>query len=123
VPFLTGWKWVHVPGHSPGQVALFRETDRVLISADAIVTVRQDSMYRVLVQKEEVCGPPVYLTTDWEQAHESVQRLAALNPAILVPGHGTAMQGQELQTGLQHLLRHWQEDAVPDHGKWVRDKH
>jgi glyoxylase-like metal-dependent hydrolase (beta-lactamase superfamily II) len=121
VPFLPDWHWVHVPGHSPGQVALFRESDRILISADAIVTVKQDSIYRVLVQKEEVCGPPVYLTTNWEQAYESVQRLAELNPAVLVPGHGTAMQGDDLQRGLQHLLSHWEEEAVPDHGKWVKE--
>jgi glyoxylase-like metal-dependent hydrolase (beta-lactamase superfamily II) len=122
IPFLEGWQWVHVPGHSPGQVALFRESDRLLISADALITVRQDSMYRVLMQKEEVCGPPVYLTTNWEEAHASVQRLAALNPAVLVPGHGSAMKGEELQNGLQHLLAHWQEEAVPDHGRWVTDK-
>jgi glyoxylase-like metal-dependent hydrolase (beta-lactamase superfamily II) len=64
VPFLPDWQWVHVPGHAPGQVAFFRKIDRLLISADAVITVKQDSMYRVLVQKKEVCGPPVYLTTD-----------------------------------------------------------
>jgi glyoxylase-like metal-dependent hydrolase (beta-lactamase superfamily II) len=122
LPFLHGWQWVHVPGHSPGQVAIFRESDRLLISADALITVRQDSMYRVLLQKEEVCGPPVYLTTNWEEAHVSVQRLAALNPAVLVPGHGSAIEGRELQAELEHLLTHWQQEAVPDHGRWVRDE-
>jgi glyoxylase-like metal-dependent hydrolase (beta-lactamase superfamily II) len=121
VPYLPGWQWIHVPGHSPGQVALFRESDRLLISADALITVRQDSMYRVLIQKKELCGPPVYLTTNWDEAHESVQRLAALNPQLIVPGHGTAMEGTELQQGLQKLLQNWQELAVPDHGRWVRD--
>ena len=121
IPVLPGWQWVHVPGHSPGQVALFRESDRILISADAIITVRQDSMYRVLLQKEEVCGPPVYLTTNWEEAFASVQRLAALSPAILVPGHGNAISGAGLQKDLEHLISHWQEEAVPDHGKWVKE--
>jgi len=37
VPHLPGWQWIHVPGHSPGQIALFRESDGILISADAIV--------------------------------------------------------------------------------------
>ncbi len=119
VPFLNEWKWIHIPGHSPGQVAFFREDDRLLISADAIITVRQDSLYRVLVQKKEVCGPPVYLTTDWPEAHESAMRLAALKPAMMIPGHGSAMSGEELRSGLEHLLTHWKESAVPDHGKWV----
>ncbi|RYZ59084.1 MAG: MBL fold metallo-hydrolase [Chitinophagaceae bacterium] len=122
VPFLPEWQWVHVPGHSPGQVALFRSRDRLLISADAIVTVKQDSMYRVLVQKKEVCGPPVYLTTDWDAANESVQRLVALNPQTIIPGHGTAMEGEALQKGLQRLVKEWEEIAVPDHGRWVKEE-
>lgn len=120
VPFQSDWQWIHVPGHSPGQIALFRESDGVLISADALITVRQDSMYRVLVQKEEVCGPPVYLTADWPGALNSVRKLAALNPTTLVPGHGTAMSGDELKSGLEHLLANWEEEAVPDYGKWVK---
>lgn len=122
LPHLPGWRWMHVPGHSPGQVALFRESDRLLISADAIITVQQDSMYRVLVQKEEVCGPPVYLTTHWDAAYASAQKLVALQPQTIIPGHGTAMQGEALKTGLDHLIRNWNEVALPDHGKWVTDK-
>jgi glyoxylase-like metal-dependent hydrolase (beta-lactamase superfamily II) len=120
VPFLQDWKWIHVPGHSPGQIALFRETDGLLISADAFVTVKQDSMYKVLLQQKEVCGPPVYLTTDWASAYESVQRLSALNPQTVIPGHGTAMEGEALQEGLKKLIRNWDEVAVPGHGKWVK---
>lgn len=119
VPFLEDWKWIHVPGHSPGQVALFREQDNLLISADAFVTVEQDSLYKVLVQKEEVCGPPVYLTTDWNAAHESVQKLAALQPQTVIPGHGTSMNGEQLTNGLAELLANWNEVAVPDYGRWV----
>ncbi len=122
VPLLEDWKWVHVPGHSPGQIALFREIDGVLISADALITVKQDSLYKVLIQKEEICGPPVYLTTNWSQARESVEKLAALNPQILVPGHGTAMTGIDLKEGIAHLLANWEELAVPDHGRWVWTK-
>lgn len=120
VPDLPDWQWVHVPGHSPGQIALFRRSDGILISADALITVKQDSMYKVLVQKEEVCGPPVYLTTDWDAAFESVKRLEMLNPETVIPGHGTAMHGEELRQGLNNLINNWNEIAVPEHGKWVR---
>lgn len=122
VPNLPDWEWIPVPGHSPGQVALFRKSDGILISADAFITVQQDSMYKVLVQKKEVCGPPVYLTTDWDGAYESVQRLASLIPEVVIPGHGTAMQGEALRNGLNDLLRNWKEKAVPDHGRWVKHK-
>jgi glyoxylase-like metal-dependent hydrolase (beta-lactamase superfamily II) len=116
---LPDWEWIHVPGHSPGQVALFREKDRVLISADALITVKQDSLYRVLIQKKEICGPPVYLTTDWSEAYESVLRLASLKPEALVSGHGSAIQGALLKEGLNRLISNWDDVAVPEHGKWV----
>ncbi len=119
VPGLSEWKWVCTPGHSPGQVALFRESDRTLISADAFITVKQDSLYKVLVQKKEVCGPPVYLTTDWLEAFKSVKTLEALRPEIVIPGHGTAMEGAELTEGLRRLVNEFDEIAVPDHGKFV----
>ncbi|MDB5193159.1 MAG: fold metallo-hydrolase [Segetibacter sp.] len=122
VPGLPGWKWIHVPGHSPGQVALFRETDRILISADSVITVQQDSFYKVLVQKTEVCGPPVYLTTDWLSAKASAEKLAVLNPEVMISGHGTAMQGEALRDGLQKLITKFDEVAVPSHGKFVVDK-
>jgi glyoxylase-like metal-dependent hydrolase (beta-lactamase superfamily II) len=122
IPALPAWEWIHVPGHSPGQIALFRKSDGILIAADAFVTVEQDSMYKVLVQKAEVCGPPVYLTTDWDTAYDSVKKLAMLQPRIVITGHGTAMQGEELTTGLNNLIENWAEVAVPTHGKWVREE-
>lgn len=39
VPHLSGFKWIHTPGHSPGHISLFREKDRALIAGDAFVTV------------------------------------------------------------------------------------
>lgn len=121
VPHMPGWRWIHVPGHAPGQVALFRPSDRTLISADAFITVRQDSFYKVLLQKREVNGPPRYLTTDWQLAESSVRELAGLQPNAVAPGHGEPMAGEELQQGLQHLLANWSELAVPDYGRFVKD--
>ena len=51
IPGLPGWKWIHTPGHSPGHVSLFRESDRVLLAGDAFVTVRTDSFYKVIISK------------------------------------------------------------------------
>ncbi|KAA5540813.1 MBL fold metallo-hydrolase [Adhaeribacter rhizoryzae] len=121
VPFMPGWRWVHTPGHSPGQVAFFRDHDRTLLSADAFITVKQDSLYKVLVQKEEVCGPPVYLTTNWPAAYDSVKKLEALQPQMVVPGHGTFMQGEALSQGLRKLVQDFEQVAVPDYGKFVNN--
>lgn len=119
VPGLPGWKWIHTPGHSPGHVSFFRENDGVLIAGDAVITVRQDSLYQVLVQKKEINGPPRYLTTDWQDAWTSVRKLEALKPQVLVSGHGTAMEGEELTSGLKKLADEFDTLAVPDHGKYV----
>lgn len=122
IPGLEEWRWIHVPGHSPGQIALFRDRDRFLIAADAFVTVKQDSLYKVLIQKEEVHGPPVYLTTNWEMARDSVQKLESLKPNFVITGHGQAMEGEELWKGLSNLVLKFDEIAIPSHGKFVRDE-
>jgi glyoxylase-like metal-dependent hydrolase (beta-lactamase superfamily II) len=119
VPGLAGWKWIHAPGHAPGQVVFFRESDRALISADAFVTVRQDSLYKVLFQKKEVNGPPRYFTADWKAAEETVKRLAALEPSLVISGHGQFMEGDELKKGLRDLVENFGDLALPDHGKYV----
>ncbi len=119
VPGLPDWRWYAVPGHSPGQVAFFRERDGVLIAGDAFITVRQDSLYKVLLQKEEICGPPRYLTTDWEAAWQSVKTLQALQPQVAVTGHGKAMEGTALRQGLSKLATSFPELAIPAHGKFV----
>ncbi|MBA9078805.1 MBL fold metallo-hydrolase [Rufibacter quisquiliarum] len=122
VPAMPGWHWVFTPGHSPGHVSLFREADRVLISGDAVITVKQDSLYKVLVQKEEVQGPPRYLTTDWNAAYESVKKLHALQPQIIVPGHGQVMHGAALEEGLHQLVTNFATIAVPEYGRFVKGK-
>lgn len=121
VPFLPEFRWLSVPGHTEGQIALFRERDRFLIAADAFVTTRQENLYDVLTQKEIVSGPPRYLTPDWTSAKESVIKLKNLRPEHAVTGHGHPMSGQELTDGLKKLIDHWEEEALPSHGKFVED--
>lgn len=120
VPHMPGWRWVHVPGHAPGQVALFRDSDRVLIAADAFVTQKQESFWGVVTEYPKVHGPPKYFTIDWESARESVRRLAALRPSIAATGHGVPMGGLRLQAELDDLVRHFDQLAVPPRGRYVR---
>lgn len=120
VPAMPGWRWVHTPGHTPGHVALFRDSDRVLIAGDAFVTAKQESMLGALTRwPGEVRRPPAYFTPDWEAAGQSVAKLAALKPEIGATGHGFVVQGEKLRRGLGRLAAHWQELAVPSHGRYV----
>ena len=118
----TEWQWVHTPGHSPGQIALYRESDRALLSADAIITVKQDSLYDVLTQSEHLQGPPRYFTTDWEEAKQSAERLKHLNPNFIAPGHGLPMFGTEFKDSLEVLIKDFDRVSIPDYGKYTNDK-
>lgn len=119
LPGMDGWRWMHTPGHSPGHVSFFRLHDRTLIAGDAFVTVRADSLYKVLLQRKEINGPPRYLTTDWKSAETSVFNLLALQPEVAITGHGAAMKGPELRDGLLLLADQFGKMAVPSHGKFV----
>jgi glyoxylase-like metal-dependent hydrolase (beta-lactamase superfamily II) len=119
VPHMPGWRWLLAPGHTPGQVALFRDSDRCIIPGDAFVTTKQESLYAVMTQNPEVQGPPAYFTPDWHTARRTVEMLAALNPEIAATGHGPVMRGAELRDGLAGLVREFDEIALPSQGRYV----
>ena len=75
---------VHFPGHAPGQIGLWRERDRLILCSDTIYLT--DSM-RPLGHHPGVYVPHPVFDLDAEQARESVRKLAALEPAIVCPGH------------------------------------
>ncbi|HEX8463607.1 MAG TPA: MBL fold metallo-hydrolase [Abditibacterium sp.] len=120
VPPLSGWKWIHTPGHTPGHVSFFRESDRTLIVGDAFITTAQESAYSVAVQKSEMHGPPMYFTQDFDESKHSVDVLAALEPEIAVVGHGLAMRGPELRAALHQLSSDFYQVAVPHDGDYVK---
>jgi glyoxylase-like metal-dependent hydrolase (beta-lactamase superfamily II) len=119
IPHMPGWNWVHTPGHTPGHVSLFREQDRTLIAGDAFVTVKQESLYKVLTQAQEISGPPRYYTTDWEAAYESVKKLEALKPEAAVTGHGIPMTGEDLRENLRYLTANFREMAIPKNSRYT----
>ena len=119
VPGMPGWNWIHAPGHTPGQIALWRESDRALIAADAFITTAQESAYAVATQRAELHGPPMYFTQNFQQARDSVQRLAALEPELVITGHGPALRGSKMRAALHALADNFDEVAVPEHGKYV----
>jgi glyoxylase-like metal-dependent hydrolase (beta-lactamase superfamily II) len=121
VPTMPTWQWLHTPGHAPGHVSLWRESDRTIIAGDAFITTAQESAYAVAVQKPEMHGPPMYFTPDWPSARASVQKLAGLAPELAVTGHGRPVQGTELRVALQALARDFDQVAVPKHGRYVGD--
>jgi len=122
VPPLPGWRWVPTPGHTPGHVTFWRERDRAMLVGDAFITTKQESAFAVARQRPELHGPPMYYTPDWGRARESVRRLAAMEPELVVTGHGPAMHGPEMRAALQTLARDFDRVAVPEHGRYVEGR-
>lgn len=117
VPYLPGWRWLHTPGHAPGQVALFRESDRTLLGGDAFATAEHGSVPKLLLQipKISVAGAP--FNYDWQQVRESVQKLAALRPEAVGCGHGPVVTGPTATQELQHLADNF---PMPTKGRYVQ---
>ncbi|MBV9654084.1 MAG: MBL fold metallo-hydrolase [Acetobacteraceae bacterium] len=119
VPGMPGWRWLHTPGHSPGHVSFWRESDRTMVAGDAFITTAQESAYAVALQATELHGPPRYFTIDWESAGSSVAALAALEPELVITGHGRAMSGPTMRAALHDLARDFSRVSVPAEGRYV----
>jgi glyoxylase-like metal-dependent hydrolase (beta-lactamase superfamily II) len=80
-----GFQVLDAPGHTPGQIVLWRPSDRLLIAGDVLTNVFG------------VHEPPGALNVAPDQNRRSVRKLAALEPAIVAFGHGRVLRDpQEL---------------------------
>ncbi len=112
---LPDWTLIHTPGHSPGHVSLFRESDRTLIAGDAFVTTNNDTWYGLITQRPEICRPPTYYTIDWDAAAESARALAERKPITVATGHGVPLSGPEVAETLANFARHF---PFPSQGRY-----
>jgi hydroxyacylglutathione hydrolase len=79
---VAGFEVVHLPGHAPGQIALWRERDRLALTSDCF--------YMLDALTGEPCEPVMphdAYNLDSELARESARKLAELAPAVCWPGH------------------------------------
>jgi hypothetical protein len=84
-----------------------------MVVGDAFITTAQESAYAVAVQEPQLHGPPKYYTPDWIAARDSVRMLAALEPRLVITGHGRPMQGHPMLTALHRLASDFDRVAVP----------
>ncbi len=85
---VAGFQVIHLPGHAPGQIALWRESDRLALVSDGFYTA---SVETFLPGPPRV--PPAGFNQDTEQARASMRKLAALEPAAAWPGHAAPLTG------------------------------
>ncbi|HEY3435242.1 MAG TPA: MBL fold metallo-hydrolase [Solirubrobacterales bacterium] len=79
---VAGFRVVHAPGHAPGEVIFFRDSDRVAICGDVIRNISYVSL------RTRLAEPPDELTSDPVENRRSIRKLAELNPSLILPGHG-----------------------------------
>ncbi len=82
---IAGFRVIHAPGHAQGEVIYFRDSDRVAICGDV---VRNMSF---LTGLPGIRQPPDEMTYDPAENRRSIQKLAALEPSLILPGHGPAI--------------------------------
>lgn len=79
---VAGFRVIHLPGHAPGQIALWRDSDRLALVSDC---------FYMLDPQTGKPSPPRLpheaFNQDSEQARASIRKLAALDPAVAAPGH------------------------------------
>lgn len=116
VPGMPGWRWLHTPGHTPGHVSLWRETDGTLLAGDALATMNLDSWSAMVTHERELARAAVPFTPDWDAAEESVRVLADLRPMRIGAGHGRAMSGPRVHEQLRALSL---ESQRPEWGRYA----
>jgi glyoxylase-like metal-dependent hydrolase (beta-lactamase superfamily II) len=85
---VAGFEVVHLPGHAPGLIGLWRESDRLALVSDTLYT---------LDPQTGRSGPPRVphraFNKNTEQARASILKLAELEPAAAWAGHADPVVG------------------------------
>jgi hydroxyacylglutathione hydrolase len=96
---------VHAPGHTPGQVVYFRESDGVAIVGDVITNVH------FITASAELRLPPAQFSADPILAVRSLRTLVELRPAVVCFGHGPPLY--DLKPLEQYLAKIENRNSVP----------
>jgi steroid delta-isomerase-like uncharacterized protein len=79
---IAGFQVVELPGHAPGLIGLFRESDRLALVSDCIYTLDPQTGIKGASRV-----PHPAFNADTEQARASIRKLAAREPATVWAGH------------------------------------
>ena len=93
---VAGFDVVHFPGHAPGLIGLWRESDRLALVSDTFYTLDPTT---------GDFGPPriprANFNLDTEQARASMRKLAAMEPRLAWAGHADPLRG-DVRAQLEH---------------------
>lgn len=83
---VAGFRVFHLPGHTPGHVVFFRETDRLAIVGDVLANIH------FLTGRPGLREPPPFFCSDPDENRRSIRKLAELQPATICFGHGPPLR-------------------------------
>jgi hydroxyacylglutathione hydrolase len=88
-----GFRVIHTPGHTPGHILFFRDSDRVAIAGDLLANIH------FLTGRPGLREPPSFFAVDRAENRRSVQKLVELRPSVVCFGHGPPLRNlDELET-------------------------
>ncbi len=87
---VAGFRVVHAPGHTPGHVIFFRESDRVAIAGDVLANIN------FVTGRPGLREPPRVFCVDAEQNRRSIKILWELRPSLVCFGHGPPLRDPEV---------------------------
>jgi hydroxyacylglutathione hydrolase len=85
---IAGFTVIHLPGHAPGQIGLWREADRLALVSDCFYTLDPQTG-----RNGHPRVPHHAFNKDTEQARASILKLAEMEPAAAWPGHAEPLVG------------------------------
>jgi glyoxylase-like metal-dependent hydrolase (beta-lactamase superfamily II) len=85
---VAGFRVIHLPGHAPGLIGLWRESDRLALVSDCFYTLDPQTG-----TPGSARVPHRAFNLDTEQARASMRKLAALAPATAWAGHAEPLRG------------------------------
>jgi glyoxylase-like metal-dependent hydrolase (beta-lactamase superfamily II) len=86
---VAGFEVLDTPGHSPGHVSFWRESDRTLLCGDVMWGMNP------FLNRGPIQEPFSFVSPDHKLNRESARRLAELDPALVCFGHGEPCRDTE----------------------------
>lgn len=96
---VAGFRVVELPGHAPGQIGLWRESDRVALVSDCVY------LTTMWGRPAPAHVPHEAYNADTEQARRSILSLGELDPLVVAPGHRGPLTGPAVRAELERAAR------------------
>ncbi len=80
------FRLIPLPGHTPDNIGVFYEEERVLITGDAVMAI------------------PIIADGDWREEIETLQAIKRLAPETIIQGHGEVILRGEVQSVLDRYI-------------------